>query len=136
MSLYGFEYLPPVPRKARGGRVGLLFPGAAAEKNNHPQLRVREAKGAGHRTQLLGALWNPARLDGQPCRRLHAGQTSCLLDRVGFLLAAALDGQAEDPAPELAVGLAEVVLNVNFHTHIHITPDGLHPLAWNSPKES
>ena len=50
-----------MPRKARGGgRVELGLPGAAAEKNDHPQLRVCEAKGSGHRTQLLGALRNPA----------------------------------------------------------------------------
>jgi hypothetical protein len=46
MSLYGFEYPPPVPRKLRdGGRVRLALPGAAAEKNDHPKPRVREAKG-------------------------------------------------------------------------------------------
>jgi len=38
-------------------------------------------------------------------------------------IAAALDKQAEDPAPELAVDLAEVVLVVNSHTHMSITPD-------------
>jgi hypothetical protein len=68
-----------------------------------------------------------ASLDGSPCRRLHTGQPSCLRYRKALLLSVLLNAGAEDPAPELAIGLAEVVLAVNYHTHIHITPDGRAP---------
>jgi hypothetical protein len=84
-------------------------------------LRIAEPEGASHRTQLSRALWNTAGLDGSPCERLHTGQAGCLLD--GFLLATTPDGSAEDPAPELAVGLVKVILATNSNTHMHITLD-------------
>src|ERR1039458_1994228 len=124
MSLCGFEYKPPVPRKIRGGGgVGSGRPGIPAKLDHCCKLHVAELEGAGHRTQLHHSLWNTTRLESCPCGRLQAGQHGYLLYRVALLLAALLDKQAEDQAPHLAVDPAEVVLIANYHTHIHNTPD-------------
>ena len=49
VSLYGCEYLPPVPRKVRGGgRVGLCLPGNPADLNDRGQLHLAELEGGGH----------------------------------------------------------------------------------------
>jgi len=51
MSLYGFEYLPPVPRKLRGGgKTGLGLPGTLAEQDHDSQLCAAELQSLSHRT--------------------------------------------------------------------------------------
>src|ERR1039458_444484 len=109
-------------RPRGGGRADLLFPGIPAEAGHVCQLRAAELKGAGHRTYLRRGLWDTTGLDGQPFRLLHAGHPGCLLHRTASFLAALLDKQAEQLAPDLAVDPIEVLLTVNCHTHIHITP--------------
>src|ERR1019366_7944086 len=124
MSLCGFEYRPPVPRKIRGGgRMWLGRPGIPAELDHGRQLHVAELEGAGHRTQLHHSFWNTTCLESCPCGGLQAGQTSYLLYRIALLLATLPDKQAEDPAPHPAVDPAEVVLTANYNTHLLITPD-------------
>src|ERR1035437_2858855 len=124
MSLCGFEYRPPVPRKIRGGGgVGSGWPGIPAQLEHGRQLHLAELKGAGHRTQLHHSLWNTTRLESCPCGRLQAGQHGYLLYRKALLLAALPDKQAKDLAPHPAVDPAEVVLIANYHTHIHNAPD-------------
>src|ERR1017187_7334612 len=124
MSLCGFEYRPPVPRKIRGGgRMWLGRPGIPTELDHGRQLHVAELKSAGHRTQLYHSLWNTTCLESCPCGRLQTGQTSYPLYRVALLLAALPDKQAEDQTPYPAIDPAEVVLIANYHTHIHNAPD-------------
>src|ERR1017187_8326316 len=124
MSLCGFEYRPPVPRKIRGGgRMWLGRPGIPAELDHGRQLHVAELEGAGHRTQLHHSFWNTTCLESCPCGRLQTGQTSYPLYRVALLLAALPDKQAEDQTPHPAVDPAEVVLIANYNTHIHNAPD-------------
>src|ERR1022692_2372243 len=124
MSLCGFEYRPPVPRKIRGGgRMWLGRPGIPAELDHGRQLHVAELEGAGHRTQLHHSFWNTTCLESCPYRRLQAGQNGYLLDRIAPLLASLPDKQAKYPAPHLAVDPAEVILIANYNTHIHNAPD-------------
>src|ERR1039458_887072 len=94
MSLCGFEYRPPVPRKIRGGgRMWSGRPGIPAKLDHCCKLHVAELKSAGHRTQLYHSLWNTTRLESCPCGRLQTGQTSYLVDRKSFLLATLPDKQ-------------------------------------------
>src|ERR1035441_10272650 len=124
MSLCGFEYRPPVPRKIRGGgRMWLGRPGIPTELDHGRQLHVAELEGAGYRTQLHHSFWNTTCLESCPCGRLQTGQTSYPLYRVALLLAALPDKQAEDQTPHPAVDPAEVVLIANYNTHIHNAPD-------------
>ena len=109
-------------RPRGGGRADLLFPGIPAEAGHVCQLRAAELKGAGHRTYLRRSLRDTASLDCQPFGPLHASQPGCLLHRTAPFLAVLLDEQAEQLAPDLAVDPIEVLLTVNWHTYIHITP--------------
>src|ERR1035437_4252682 len=83
-------------RPRGGGRADLLFPGIPAEAGHVCQLRAAGLQGAGH--------------------------PGCLLHGTASFLAALLDKQAEQLAPDLAVDPIEVLLTVNCYTHIHITP--------------
>jgi hypothetical protein len=100
MSLCGFEYRPPVPRKIRdGGGAGSGRPGVPAKLDHCCKLHVAELKSAGHRTQLHHSLWNTTCLESCPCGRLQTGHTGYLLYRISLPLAALPDEQAEDLAP-------------------------------------
>src|SRR5664279_2508045 len=118
------DWLRRSPRKVWGGdRTWLLFPGPLADKGQCGYLFVAALKGAGHRTELCRVCGNIAGLDGLPLRCLHPSQAGGLLDGTAAGLTGLRDADAKKPAPSLAAGEREVVLNVKHHTHIHITPE-------------
>ena len=99
MSLYGFEYPPPVPRTGPGRRqMGLNLPGSLADKGQHGDLVVAEAKGIGHGMQLRW-IGNAAGLDRGPLRGLHAAQPGGFFQGTAARFTGLLDAVAKKPAP-------------------------------------
>lgn len=58
--------------------------------------------------QTVQFLRNMSVLDGHPLRDLHPGQAGGLLDRYTEFIAAALDEQTEEAAPDLAAQFRDI----------------------------
>ena len=112
MSISGFEYLPPVPRKVRGGsRTNLLLPGIPAEHGHRSDPVITEFEGISHRTQPC-RIRNVTGLNRCPLRCFHSGQAGGLPYRAAGRLASLSNALAEQPSPDQAANLVEIIFTI------------------------
>ena len=107
VSLYGFEYRPPVPRMIQGpgGRAGSLYPGIPADPDRNSHLLGAHAKHRRHQAQLF-RIRNTAGFDGKPLFDPHASQAGYSLQRKDTALPSLPHKDAEQLAPDLTDDLA------------------------------